>query len=128
MDYKNADIAQLVRAGRLYRQGCGFKSRYRYKINARVAQLVERLASNQKVAGSSPVSRSKSPAYTGREKVSLPSIWGSMYQGRRRKFAIFLWWIQFPPAPQKTNGLLAQLTRALALHARGREFESRTIH
>ena len=36
---KDADIAQLVRAGRLYRQGCGFKSRYRYKINARVAQL-----------------------------------------------------------------------------------------
>jgi hypothetical protein len=29
---KDADIAQLVRAGRLYRQGCGFKSRYRYKI------------------------------------------------------------------------------------------------
>ena len=28
---KDADIAQLVRAGRLYRQGCGFKSRYRYK-------------------------------------------------------------------------------------------------
>ena len=68
----------------------------------------------------------KVPTYKGQKKVSLPSIRGSMYQGWRGTLAMFLWWARFPPAPLK--GLLAQMARAPALHAGGREFESRTIH
>jgi hypothetical protein len=30
LNLKFADVAQLVRAGRLYRQGYGFESRHRY--------------------------------------------------------------------------------------------------
>ena len=53
---------------------------------------LERLASNQKVAGSSPVSRSKKdlkvPVYEEQKKVSLPSIWGYRIIGYYNGFAI----------------------------------------